>query len=263
MLRRSFILVLSLCVFALAPCFAQDTFQQEAAKPKQQQSHNAQEQTIPVLVNDVSSSESTNGTHGKSPHWYTSPEWWLFIIALPTLFFIWYEAAATARAAKATERSADASRDSVAIARLQTETSALDMRRLNRAYLTVGNWTVTPLPIESGKGRIAIEFAIYNPSRTAARLEGIEYQVGTEHFSDFPHFMLTPGERYYIRIPTREVTETDCVFTMRGRITYRDIFRKERHRTFSQGLKVAPSNMTFYQTNAIGANDEEEWDKDD
>lgn len=53
-----------------------------------------------------------------------------------------------------------------------------------------------------------------------------------------------------------EVKPWDEVFTVRGRITYRDIFGKERHRTFGQGMKWNEGRPEFY---SVGQNDEEEW----
>jgi hypothetical protein len=43
--------------------------------------------------------------------WYTSPEWWLCILGFPTLICIGWQAIATTRAARATEASVEAGKD--------------------------------------------------------------------------------------------------------------------------------------------------------
>lgn len=55
--------------------------------------------------------------------WYATPEGWLFILGVPTLFFVGWQAQATARAARATEASVEAGRDT--------------SKRQLRAYLAV------------------------------------------------------------------------------------------------------------------------------
>ena len=41
-------------------------------------------------------------------HWYLNPEWWLFIIGIPTLLFVAYQTLATAKSAKAALLNAEA-----------------------------------------------------------------------------------------------------------------------------------------------------------
>lgn len=55
--------------------------------------------------------------------WYTAPEWWLCILGFSTLIFVAWQAAATARAAKATEESVKSGKDAT--------------KRQLRAYLAV------------------------------------------------------------------------------------------------------------------------------
>jgi hypothetical protein len=47
--------------------------------------------------------------HAETPHWYALPEWWLFILAVPTLGFLGWQA-------KETRRTADGSRDAAVAA---------------------------------------------------------------------------------------------------------------------------------------------------
>ncbi|MGB6482628.1 MAG: hypothetical protein WBE86_03990 [Candidatus Acidiferrales bacterium] len=167
---------------------------------------------------------------------------------------------------KHNQTAAEAARDSADIMRLQAQSAALDVRRLNRAYLTVDSWTAKNIPASAeGPWRVVIRFSIYNPSRTAARIDRLDYKVGSETYS-LPHgvmIMLTPQERHEVRIPAVPLTKTDNVVSIRGEITYRDIFRKERHRTFSQSLLCGDSNVMFYRAEVPGMNEEEEWDKGD
>jgi hypothetical protein len=49
----------------------------------------------------------TASADAHSPHWYTLPEWWLFILGVPTLFIFGWQAFETRRAAEATRDSVD------------------------------------------------------------------------------------------------------------------------------------------------------------
>ena len=76
----------------------------------------------PYVSNEIYSPNET-ATKREPPHWYASPEWWLFILGVPSLFVIAWQARATAAAARATEELVESGRDTA--------------RRQLRAYLAV------------------------------------------------------------------------------------------------------------------------------
>ncbi|MGC1160370.1 MAG: hypothetical protein WA891_21440 [Acidobacteriaceae bacterium] len=61
----------------------------------------------PLFINQVSqSTPNEKASNDQPPHWYTSPEWWLCILGVPTLVFIGAQA-------KETRKAAEAARDSI------------------------------------------------------------------------------------------------------------------------------------------------------
>jgi hypothetical protein len=69
--------------------------------------------------NDANSAEQSEqqsaNTAGGYPHWYYNPEWWLAIVALPSIGLLWGQWKATANAANAASESASAAKDSAKI----------------------------------------------------------------------------------------------------------------------------------------------------
>jgi hypothetical protein len=174
------------------------------------------------------------------------PEWWLVLIGFGG---VW-----------AAIRTLNAIAEQAKIMKQQYESSSRETVLLNRAYLTVGPWMEGPC---SG-----IRFRIYNPSKTAARVEQIEFTIGAVSETKSCGFMLTPGESEWVEIqtgalPQRNVGQPTPVFTVRGRISYRDIFKRIRHRSCATVCHWELSGMTFSPSEIPGSNDEEEWDKQD
>jgi hypothetical protein len=58
-------------------------------------------------VGDQTPAPKTASADTQPPHWYTLPEWWLFILGVPTLFVFGWQAFETRRAAEATRDSVD------------------------------------------------------------------------------------------------------------------------------------------------------------
>jgi hypothetical protein len=142
----------------------------------------------------------------------------------------------------------------------QAESTSKDVIRLNRAYLAIGPWMADiPLP-----RIINAKFRIYNPSRTAARIEKVECDfLGKCEWNCGR--MLTPRESCWFDIPARSLedggVEVGEIQTISGRITYTDIFHRERHRKFGVVCRLLANRAIF--SDDWTANDEEEWDKDD
>lgn len=146
----------------------------------------------------------------------------------------------------------------------QAKATAKEVVLLNRAYLTIDNW----MEQENEQG---IKFRIYNPSKTAARVEEINYTIQDKIFTEQYGLMLTPGESQWIGIPNEEIPEArvedhrmiSVAFIIRGRITYRDIFKKIRHRTFTRMCTRDLMRINFSIPNDVGANDEKEWNEEE
>jgi hypothetical protein len=81
----------------------------------------------PLFVNQVSEPSPNKKTaDAEPPYWYASPEWWLCILGVPTLFFIGLQA-------KETRKAAEATRDSI---RLQQAEMVVTINK-ERPYLVV------------------------------------------------------------------------------------------------------------------------------
>jgi hypothetical protein len=255
----------------------------ETAKYRANMTAKAQGNHQVTLSPSIKSEQTESGKQPKenhAPDGNAPSQRALIVITGITALFIMWQAYETRRAATATaksvaeiekqtvllEKQATAARDSADIMRLEAQSAAIDIRRLNRAYLTVDGWTAKNIPASTeGPWRVVIRFSIYNPSRTAARIERLDYKVRGDTYS-LPYgimVMLTPQERHEVQVPMIPITKIDNVVTIQGKITYRDIFRKERHRTFSQSLLCGDSDFVFYRAEMQGMNEEEEWDKDD
>ena len=77
-----------------------------------------------ALVNDPTADPNKSSGQIETPPWYETPEGWLFILGVPTLFFVGSQAKASAASAKAMRESVTLSKDTA--------------KRQLRAYLTVG-----------------------------------------------------------------------------------------------------------------------------
>ena len=85
--------------------------------------------------------------------WYARPEWWLVIVAIPTLPLIWYQVRVTARSAKAAQDSAEAlvnSERAWVIAELSPRADQVSDGRFHRR---VRNSWASLSPEEIGAGR--------------------------------------------------------------------------------------------------------------
>jgi len=214
---------------------------------------NPQGQLAAPLPNNTCTCTDKDTSKNQTPHWYASPEWWLVIVAIPTLVLIWYQARETARAARAAQMSAE-------VADKSTDVAQKSLVLLNRAYLAVIEWSI-PGPIHEQNEELEIRFCIINPSATAARIEGINILKPEEQWLPMGR-MLTPGEKAPFAIKAKNVRSEEKVLVA-GRILYTDIFHKLRTRKFAQLCWCRPGYPVFAAPDIVGLNDEEAWDKDD
>jgi hypothetical protein len=110
---------------------------------------------------------------------------------------------------------------------------------------------------------VTAKFRVYNPSRTAARIEFVEVNFLFPEMISIQR-MLTPQEGHWIEIPVRLISAPAAEITViKGRVTYTDIFRKTRHRKFAKTCIYTNMQISFVDPQMDeGLNDEEEWNKD-
>jgi hypothetical protein len=148
--------------------------------------------------------------------------------------------------------------------RKQTGQAAKETLLLNRAYLQVDGWMAQAkffTDTDGGQGiDCDIKFRVCNPSRTAARVEEISLKFNnTEDVSKIGR-ILVPGEGTWKQTTAR--TKPGKVFRLDGVVTYKDIFKKTRHRTFAQMLICTAETCRMEDAEGVGANDELEWNTD-
>jgi len=97
-MRRITVTVAALCVFAVH--LSGQT--QKGAQPNKQSPYSEAQKPVTVtFVNNPTSDNHAQGAQKNSPDWYTSPEWWLCILGIPTLIFLGWQARAAKLGAEA------------------------------------------------------------------------------------------------------------------------------------------------------------------
>ena len=105
---------------------------QRADLPK----NNSNVQTAPAVsfVNNETSCPNTASSGTQPPHWYASPEWWLFILGVPTLIFVGYQSRLMAKHAEHFENLAKAAADNAAATKQALDLSRDTAKKQLRAY---------------------------------------------------------------------------------------------------------------------------------
>jgi hypothetical protein len=148
--------------------------------------------------------------------------------------------------------------------RRQTEQAAKDTVLLNRAYLQVDNWMISLAFFTDTDGsqsaNCEVKFRIFNYSKTAARIDEIELKCkGTTETRAVGRILVAneaSWQKYSVKV------KEDEVFRLDGKITYRDVFRKVRHRTFAQMIVCNEKDHRTEDVEGVGVNDELEWNED-
>lgn len=180
-----------------------------------------------------------SGGSNETPHWYTFPEWWLVIVAIPTLVLVWYQSRETARSAKAAEDGIKLMIDKER-ARLTLDIEDLDLSPKSGACevnLKVSIFGTTPAFILDTKCA-----AFIGPKEL---MEDPEASDRAMHpFYSFPS-VIPPGSNPIdafafigfvtedgIELEIQAVKQHDLFVGIRGFITYRDVFDRERRTSF-------------------------------
>ena len=201
----------------------------QQANPKQ-----VPPETALTINGQIVTQAGENGRRKKEAE--SSTDWWLVIftaaLVVVAAFQYWAmhrQAAYMRRGLRISVRAARASKQSADAAKRNAEFAEKSLVQLNRAYLTVDWWSDQSREQDT---LFWVSFRIFNPSHTAARVETIEAKFGNSTTVQDCRNILTPQEGFMVRIATER---TERMF-MRivGRITYTDIFRRERHRKFAK-----------------------------
>lgn len=171
------------------------------------------------------------------PPWYKSPEWWLFILGIPTLIFIGVQAVASRKAAEAALLNARALVNS------------------ERAWIDVDFMPIRPAATQ-------YHMLVVNHGRSPAFVTGLVLgrAYWTDGIGDIPVgftgnvtpeklslYSIIPPNREPVHIMNFDVAqyssgEDGRSVTYHGQIMYKDIFKQE-HRTEIVYLLHPPSGM--------------------
>jgi len=140
-------------------------------------SPNPQGQPSATFIDNTRPNARTDGSQKNHPHWYASPEWWLVIVAVPTLILIWYQARETARAAKVTKIAAEATKSQVG-AMIASERAWIDGELAISQGLGIYRYTLKARNLGRTPGQIysyRISPALYNDQFSPDTL--VEHQI--------------------------------------------------------------------------------------
>jgi hypothetical protein len=190
------------------------------------------------LPNNTCACTYQDSSQEKTPHWYASSEWWLVIVAIPTLILIWYQARETARSAKAAQDGIELMM-SKERARLRIEMEDLDLVPTDGAYEVKFKVRIsgpTPAFIVDTKCAAFIgPKQIMADEETADRLMRPLYSFPSviEPGRDvdayaFLGFVVEDG----MDLEIQAVKNGELFVGMRGIITYTDVFERKRSTAF-------------------------------
>jgi hypothetical protein len=208
-------------------------------------------------VNNQACAAITENPQYQAPHWYTSPEWWLSILGIPTLLFIGWQAKATASAAKAAEASVETGKDTT--------------KRQLRAYLSViiGQAIYQERRDEDKGGDLMFECRplLVNSGQTPAR--GIQFKARSAilpsplpkeiHLPEEPDegsggsilgpnqsahmFAVVDGFRADDEVESiKNGVDTKALYVW-GRVTYEDVFGEKHFTRFCQRIYWTRDNQ--------------------
>jgi hypothetical protein len=198
-----------------------------------------QGQLAAPLPNNPCACADKSSDPNETTHWYTSPEWWLVIVAAPTLVLVWYQSRETARSARAAEDGIKLMIDKER-ARLTLDLDDLDLSPKDGAYevkLKVSIFGTTPAFILGTKCA-----AFIGPKELMDDPEASDRAM--HPFYSFPS-VIPPGSNptdafAFIGFATEDgidfeiqaVKQQDLFVGIRGFIAYRDVFDRERRTSF-------------------------------
>jgi hypothetical protein len=86
------------------------------------------------FVNNETSYPQRQAAKDESPNWYASPEWWLFILGVPTLIFVGYQSRLMAKHAEHFENLAKAAADNATATKQALDLSRDTAKKQLRSY---------------------------------------------------------------------------------------------------------------------------------
>jgi hypothetical protein len=164
--------------------------------------------------------------HNEPPVWWKHPEWWLFIVAVPTLIFVGWQAKATADAAQAALESANATEKSV---KLQEATF--------KQWVTVEHWRNSVRGGGAEEIKQIIGFSVCNPTRYPLTLTKVHVDMGSRgSLEDAPNYVIAPEKDYESSFPLTLKGEADLrmhkhigvIFTVTITVGFIDVLTEPR-----------------------------------
>jgi hypothetical protein len=168
------------------------------------------------FVNNETAYPNKEPTQTESPHWYASPEWWLFILGIPSLFVVGKQAVLLSEHAEHLKELAGAAADNAKAAKL----SAQAVVNAERAWLVIGfvktNNTDTGALSEFG-------FTCRNPGKTPATVKRIDmgYRVVKDPL-DLP-IPMKEEDLIPVKLPDRNFIVSTDGFTLDAKVNPEEI----------------------------------------
>jgi hypothetical protein len=195
-----------------------------------------------VFVNNTRAYASEDACQNQTPHWYASPEWWLVIVAIPTLIFIWYQTRETAHAAKATQIAAEASQKSVML-----QETAL------RQWVDIEKWRAVPWIPEGGVLSLNIQFDVVNPTSLPLTLYSVNVGFDGKGGAIAQRNLLPPKNRQTVAMPIK-ITEEQLLrwkqstigFHVSGKVIYEDILKEVQTQPFEGTISLSEKNGAVF-----------------
>jgi hypothetical protein len=230
-----------------------------------------------TVINNQTCSPNKEATQTEPPHWYTSPEWWLFILGIPTLFVVGRQAVLMAEHAEHLKGLAEAAADNAKAAKLSAQ-SVIDAERpwLVVQFEQINNLSTGAMPI--------FDITCLNQGKTPALIKRMDatFKVVSSPFElstpmedldplDLPElrfivnkdsFTVWEGIHPDTISPIKDWTEIDLggkLLVFFGRIEYEDIFdsvdESESPHTTSWCYVYEPSDLNLKFFGPEGYND--------
>jgi hypothetical protein len=198
------------------------------------------------VVNNETPYPNKETTQTEPPHWYTSAEWWLFILGIPTLFVVGRQAVLMAEHAEHLKGLAEAAADNAKAAKLSAQavidaerpwlvvqfaqTNNLDSGAMPMFDITCLNQGKTPALIKRLDGGHKI---VRNPSETLElpipmeglrplRLPDLVFIVNRDSFKVWPG--IKPEDILTAENKRPEINMATEFLVFFGRVEYDDVF---------------------------------------
>lgn len=197
-------------------------------------SSNPQGQLSSSLPNNTCACANKDGTQDQKPHWYASSEWWLVIVAIPTLILIWWQARETARSAKASEDN------------IRLQIAALRQWVNIQGFRDGVEPRFTPTGTELD---LQLSFEITNPTKMPLTVEWYVISINGTKYSSRLNVTLAPDQMHglmalisYTDEVKNEYLRDGYVIIVTGVIAYTDALKEFQKQRFGYLRRCRPGH---------------------